>query len=311
MTNKGDDNLGCCKTRREVKVSTIRENIEYAIENSPKLLADGSSIACQGTEGSYSQEAANKIFRDAEILFFKNFEGVFGAIEKGLCRYGILPIENSTAGSVNQIYDLMREHSFNIVQSVRIRIDHSFLVKDGTTKKDVKEIYSHEQALSQCEKYLGDYPEADLIICSNTAAAAKLVAESQGNSKAAIASRGCGELYGLKSLDRGIQDNDNNYTRFICISKDLEIYPGSDRTSLMATLPHRAGSLYEVIREFAEAGYNLTKLESRPIPNTDFEFMFYFDFESSVYRDDFIDVLERVEKLCDKMEYLGSYSEKF
>lgn len=122
----------------------------------------------------------------------------------------------------------MREHSFNIVQSVRIRIDHSFLVKDGTRKKDVK-----------------------------------------------------------------------------------EIYPGSDRTSLMATLPHRAGSLYEVIREFAEAGYNLTKLESRPIPNTDFEFMFYFDFESSVYRDDFIDVLERVEKLCDKMEYLGSYSEKF
>ena len=291
-------------------MENYRKRIEEAIERSPKLLEDGSNVACQGTEGSYSQEAANRIFRNPSILFFKNFDGVFSAIEKGLCRYGILPIENSTAGSVNQIYDLMKEHKFYIVRSVRVRVDHSMLAKEGTRRSDIREIYSHEQALMQCEKYLDRYPDAERIICSNTAAAAKMVAESEGKGKAAIASRECGALYGLETLDRNIQDNDNNYTRFICISKELEIYPGSDKTSLMAILPHKAGSLYAVIKEFAEAGYHLTKLESRPLPNTEFEFMFYFDFESSVYREDFIDVLERVDKLCDKMEYLGSYSEK-
>lgn len=291
-------------------MENIRMHIEEAIEHSPRLLEDGSNVACQGTEGSYSQEAASRIFRNPSILFFKNFEGVFSAIEKGLCRYGILPIENSTAGSVNQIYDLMKEHKFYIVRSVRVKIDHSMLVKSGTRREDISEVYSHEQALAQCEKYLDRYPGAERIICSNTAAAAKLVAESDSGGKAAIASRECGALYGLEMLDRNIQDNDSNYTRFICISKELEIYPGSDRTSLMAVLPHKAGSLYAVIKEFAEAGYNLTKLESRPLPNTEFEFMFYFDFESSVYREDFIDVIERVDGLCDKMEYLGSYSEK-
>jgi chorismate mutase/prephenate dehydratase len=234
---------------------------------------------------------------------------VFSAIEKGLCRYGIIPLENSTAGSVNKVYDLMMSHNFRIVRSVRLKVDHNLLVKPGTKLEDIKEIYSHEQAINQCAQYLQKFNGVKIIPCENTAMAAKYVAQSADNSVAALSSRPCMKLYGLDCLEESVQDQGNNYTRFICISKNLEIYPGADRTSLMLVLPHTPGSLYKVLSRFYALGINLIKLESRPLPERNFEFMFYFDLDTSVYSPKFIELMGEMQNICEEFSYLGSYSE--
>ena len=260
-------------------------------------------------EGAYSQLACDRLFRRPNVFYFASFEAVFTAIEKGLCRYGVIPLENSTAGSVNVVYDLMQKHNFRIVRSVRLKVDHNLLAKPGTKLADIREIYSHEQAISQCGAFLARHPEITVIRCENTAAAAKRVAESGDPGAAALASRACAELYGLACLADAVQDRGSNFTRFICIAKDLEIYPGADRTSLMMVLPHRPGSLYQVLSRFYALGINLNKLESRPMPERNFEFMFYFDLETSVYAPRFRQLMGELPALCEEFSYLGSYSE--
>ena len=235
--------------------------ISEAIENTEKTLPKYPFVACQGVEGAYSQIAADKIFKTkTNIMYCTDFEGVFAAVDKGMCRYGILPVENSTAGSVNRIYDLMTKYNFYIVRALRLRIDHNLLAKHGTKVADIKEIFSHE-------------------------------------------------LYDLEMLDKCVQDQENNYTRFICISKNLEIYPGSDKTSMMMSVSHKPGGLYKILSRFFVLGINLTKLESRPIPDRDFEFMFYVDLETSVYSEEFIQAVCEMDNICESFRYLGSYSE--
>jgi len=226
--------------------------------------------ACQGVEGAYSQLACEKMFNVPNIMYFKTFKSVFDAIDKDMCRYGVLPMENSTAGSVNEIYDLMMDYHFNIIRSTRVKIDHNLLAKSGTKILQIREIYSHEQAINQCAKFLDGLVNVKVTACANTAAAAKMVAESDRNDVAALSSRTCADLYQLAILSCNVQDNDNNYTRFICISKQLEIYPGADKTSIMMVIPHKPGALYKVLSRFYALGINLIKLESRPIPNRDF-----------------------------------------
>lgn len=291
------------------RVSDIGERIKKALEETPKLFPKKAVVACQGVEGSYSQAACEKLFEVPSTMYFNSFEGVFNAVEKGLCQYGILPIENSSYGSVGTVYDLMRNYNFHIVKSIRLRINHSLLAKPGTKLKDVKEIFSHEQAIGQCGEFLKTLKDVKITICENTARAAKMVAESERDDVAAICSRDCMELYGLESLNNNIQVSDNNYTRFICISKNLEIYPGANKISLMLTLPHRPSSLYHMIAKFAALGVNLTKLESRPVPGSDFEFMFYFDMEASVYSPELVNLLGQLENQPELFVFLGSYSE--
>ena len=291
------------------RVFDIGERIEKALEETPKLFPKKAVVACQGVEGSYSQAACEKLFEVPSTMYFNSFEGVFNAVEKGLCQYGILPIENSSYGSVGTVYDLMRNYNFHIVKSIRLRINHSLLAKPGTKLKDVKEIFSHEQAIGQCGEFLKTLKDVKITICENTARAAKMVAESERDDVAAICSRDCMELYGLESLNNNIQVSDNNYTRFICISKNLEIYPGANKISLMLTLPHRPSSLYHMIAKFAALGVNLTKLESRPVPGSDFEFMFYFDMEASVYSPELVNLLGQLENQPELFVFLGSYSE--
>ena len=218
-------------------------------------------------------------------------------------------VENSTAGSVNAVYDLMMRHNFRIVRSVRIKIDHNLLANPGAKIENIREIYSHEQAISQCAHFLQGLPNVKVIRCENTAVAARMVAESGRSDVAALSSRACMDLYGLENLAASVQDQGNNFTRFICIAKDLEIYPGADRTSLMVVLPHRPGSLYQVLSRFYALGVNLNKLESRPIPERNFEFMFYFDLETSVYAPQFTQLMGELPELCEDFSYLGSYSE--
>lgn len=287
----------------------LTQQIMDAIEHTDPLFPQNAIVACQGVEGAYSQLACEKLFRLPNIFYFNSFDSVFSAIEKGLCRYGIIPLENSTAGSVNKVYDLMMRHNFRIVRSVRLKVDHSLLAKPGTKLSDIREIYSHEQAISQCAGFLQGLSGVKIIPCENTAMAAKMVSEAEGNSAAALSSRSCMKLYGLECLRESVQDRGNNYTRFICISKELEIYPGANRTSLMMVLPHTPGSLYKVLSRFYALGINMNKLESRPIPERDFEFMFYFDLDTSVYSPQFIQLMGEMQNICEEFSYLGSYSE--
>ena len=297
------------QSKRSREIGPLYNKITHAIENTPKLFPQAPMVACQGVEGAYSQIACEKLFRDPFILYFRDFEGVFNAIEQGMCEYGVLPIENSTAGSVKKVYDLMIRHNFSIVRTFRLKVDHNLLANPGATLSDIKEVYSHEQALNQCSDFLQTIPDVNIVPMVNTAVAAETVAKSGRNDVAALSSRACAELYGLNCLAASVQDKGNNRTRFICISKNLEIYPGADKTSIMMILPHRPGSLYKVLARFYTLGINVTKLESRPIPDREFEFMFYFDLETSIYSEEYVQLICELDELCEEFKYLGSYTE--
>ena len=297
------------QSKRSDTLTPLFNEITKAISGTQKLLPTAPMVACQGVEGAYSQIACEKIFKNPFIMYFKSFDGVFNAIEQGLCQYGILPIENSTAGSVKKVYDLMIRHKFYIVRTFRLKVDHNLLVNPGTQESDIKEIYSHEQALNQCTDFLAKFKGAKIIPVENTAAAAQMVASSGRKDVAALSSRSCAELYGLKTLASSVQDQGNNYTRFICISKNLEVYPGSDKTTIMMILNHRPGALYRVLARLYVLGINVTKLESRPLPDRDFEFMFYFDLDTSIYSEEFVQLMCELDDLAEEFTYLGSYSE--
>ena len=286
------------------------------VEELKKLIADGfaempalATVACQGIKGANSGTAAQKFFSVPNIVYVKNFEGVFGAVESGLCEYGVLPIENSTAGSVLEVYDLMRKHNFHIVRSVRVRIAHCLAALPDAELKDIKNVISHPQALMQCGEFIkksGYLSQAD----ENTAIAAKRVAESGDKTLAALCSKECANEYGLKILKENVQQSDLNYTRFILIKKDLCIYKGADKMSVMTSLPHEAGSLNRMLGRFSALGLNLTKLESRPIAGSDFEFMFYFDFDGDVTEPAVHNLIAELENGSDNFVFLGAYKEK-
>lgn len=287
----------------------LYEKISQSIRETPALFPQEAMVACQGVEGAYSQLACEKIFKSPMIRYFETFDQVFNAIDQGLCKYGVLPIENSTAGSVTKVYDLMLQHDFYIVRSFRLKIDHNLLAAPGTKLEDIREIYSHEQAISQCGGFLHSLKNVHVVAVANTAVAAQMVAASGRRDVAAISSRSCMELYGLQNLASSIQDKGNNRTRFICISKNMEIYPGADKTSIMMVLNHKPGALYKVLARIYALGINVTKLESRPIPERDFEFMFYFDLETSIYSQEFQELMGELEDFCEEFKYLGSFSE--
>lgn len=291
------------------KLTPLYHQITDSIENTPKLFPQAPMVACQGVEGAFAQIACEKIFKNPFIMYFKSFDAVFNAIEQGLCQYGILPIENSTAGSVKKVYDLMIKHNFSIIRTFRLKVDHNLLANPGAELSGIREIYSHEQAINQSSDFLRGLSNVTVIPVENTAVAAEMVAKSGRTDVAALASHVCEELYGLKSLADSVQDKGNNRTRFICISKNLEIYPGSDKTSIMMVLSHKPGALYRVLARLYTLGINVIKLESRPIPERDFEFMFYFDLETSIYSEEFVQLMCELDDLCEEFKYLGSYCE--
>lgn len=289
--------------------SKLNCDIRAALDSTEQLFPERAVVACQGTEGAYSQFACDRIFKYPSIMYMDTFEGVFNAVDRGLCRYGILPLENSTAGSVTAVYELMQKYSFYIVASTRMFIGHTMLANEGATLSTVKEIFSHEQALNQCSDFLSTLKDVKITVCPNTATAAKAVADSGRTDVAAICSPECAELYNLRQLSDRVANSANNYTRFICISKKLEIYPGANRTSLIARLAHKPGSLYNVIARFSALGINLTKLESRPVAGSDFEFAFYFDIDASIYSRELAELIIQLEDEIPELTYLGSYNE--
>ena len=277
----------------------------------PEKFPTKAVVACPGIEGSYAQQAISLLFPLPTIVYFNGFEKVFDAVEQGLCPYGILPIENSAAGSVAAVYDLMDKHRFHIVKALRLKVNHVLLAAPGAKLEDIREVASHPHALAQCRTFFKNHPEMKAVPESNTAVAAKLLAESGDKTRGVIASRACAELYGLRIVEESVADASFNYTRFICISKTPQIYPDARKFSIMMSLAHHPGALNGIISRFASIGVNLTKLESRPIPGMDFEFRFTFDFEATP-RDEA--VLRLLAELADDPQiehftFLGAYEE--
>lgn len=200
------------------------EKIQNAIENSPKTLPDFASVACMGDDGDDIEDICDRLFNNANIMVFNNYDAVFTAVEKKLCRYALIPVESSDSGTSGLVYDEMMKHNFYIVKSIRVKTN-----------------------------------------------------------------------------------SEGNFTRYICISKELEIYPGADVTSLMITLPHKMGSLYKLLSRFYALGINLSKIESRPLPGKDMDFMFYLDIDVSVYSPAFSQLMGELPSACENMTYLGSY----
>ena len=203
--------------------SELRQGLENALNNTARVFPQSGIIACQGVEGGNSQAACDQLFPRGHLMYVKTFDAVFSAVESGLCQYGVVPIENSNNGSVRAVYDLLQKNNCYIVRSTRLCIRHQLLVKPGTKLEDITDIYSHEQALGQCSQYLSKLNGVTLHPCANTAVAAQMVAESDDRHMAAICAPVCADLYKLDALVSDIQNNDNNYTRFICISKRPEI----------------------------------------------------------------------------------------
>ena len=266
-------------------------------------------VACQGVEGANQQVACDRILPRGNIVYVKTFAAVVAAVESGLCKFGVLPIENSSNGSVRAVYELLQDHKLSIVRSTRLCIRHELLALPGAKLEDITEIYSHEQAIGQCSKFLNKLNGVRVIPCANTAIAAKMVAESKNPHVAAISSHPCVALYGLECINDQIQDSENNYTRFICISKDPIIYSGANRISLIIACDNKPGALYEILSKLAALGINMTKLESCPVSGRNFEFIFFLELEASVKDPSVLSMLEEMERSCAKFLFLGNYAE--
>ena len=288
------------KVAAQVKTSLAAETV---------LFPQTGLIACHGVEGASHQVACDRLFPRGNIVYVKSFAAVVSAVESGLCKFGVLPIENSSNGSVRAVYQLLQEHHLTIVRSTRLCIRHELLALPGVRMEDITEIYSHEQAIGQCSKYLSRLNGVRVIPCDNTAMAAKMVAESGNRHAAAISSHPCAALYGLECINDQIQDSDNNYTRFICVSKDPVIYAGANRISLILAFENKPGALYEILAKLAALDINMTKLESCPVAGSDFEFIFFLELDASVQDPSVMAMLEEMERCCASFHFLGNYAE--
>lgn len=301
--------LSLSKTRQGVCMtasSAVREKIERAKLDADAVFPKTGIVAVQGVEGANAQAACDKMLPMGHILYVKTFDAVFEAVQSGLCDYGVVPIENSSNGSVRAVYELLRRYDFSIVRSTKLWIRHELLAKAGTKLDEIRTVYSHEQAIGQCSRFLAKFG-AQVVPCENTAVAAKLVADSQ-EPCAAIASHVCTSLYGLEAVCNDIQDSDNNYTRFICIQKKPVVYAGSDRISLILACENRAGSLHDILSVIRAHGVNMTKLESCPITGSNFEFLFFLELEATVYDPSVAAMLAELERECESFTLLGNYS---
>ena len=279
---------------------------------SPEIPFDSDSIrvACFGVPGTYAHRAAMKVFPNCRPEFYSPFREVFGAILNGQADFGVVPIENSSAGSVTAVYDLMLKYRFHIAAAADIPVDHCLAAPRGAKLEDIRTVYSHEQALSQCSDFINSRSGITAKEHVSTAQAAKFVSEENDMTAAAICSSDAAEKYGLDVILTGFQNNPDNTTRFIVFSRDMYIEQSADKISLCFSLPHVTGSLYNVLCRFAAHGLNLTKIESRPICGKTFEYMFYLDFTGSIKNRNTIGLICALSDELTEFSFLGNYKEK-
>ena len=287
----------------------VEAYIKAALAGGGEIFPQTGLVACQGIEGGNSQAACDRLLPRGHIVYVKTFQAVASAVESGLCKFGVLPIENSSNGSVRAVYDLLQDHKLSVVRSTRLHIRHELLALPGVKLSDITEIHSHEQAIGQCSRFLNSLNGVRVIPESNTASAAKSLSGSGNRHAAAISSHACAALYGLECVNDRIMDSDNNYTRFICVSKDPAIYSGANRISLIIATENRPGALYDVLSKLAALGVNMTKLESCPVSGRNFEFIFFLELEASVKEPGVLSMLEEMERSCESFQFLGGYAE--
>ncbi len=265
-------------------------------------------IAYQGEIGAFSEAAAQKLDRDAELLPFRSFEEVFTSVDAGPAGYGVLPIENSIGGSIHRNYDLLVEHHLPIVAEVELPVVHQLLALPGATLGNLRRIYSHPQALAQCERFLRTLTGVEIVASYDTAGSAKLVSSERLTDAAAIASARAGDVFGLVPLASAIQDYDDNITRFLVIGRRPFDKAPPDKTTVVFTLPNTPGSLFKALSVFALREVDLTKLESRPIPGRPWEYLFYVDLASA--RDELpcARALGHMAEFAPMLRVLGSYT---
>jgi prephenate dehydratase len=265
-------------------------------------------IAYQGERGAFSEAAGRRLAPQADLQPCKSFEDVFASVRDGWTSFGIVPIENSIGGSIHRNYDLLVTHELPIQAEIELPVVHQLLALPGTTIKGLRRVYSHPQALAQCERFLRTLEGIDIIATYDTAGSAKIVADERMEDAAAIASARAGEVFGLTALASSIQDFDDNITRFLVIglAPFHEIPP--DKTSIVFSLPNEPGSLFKALSVFALRGVDLTKLESRPIPGRPWEYLFYVDLAAA--RDEITcgRALAHLAEFAPMLRTLGSYA---
>lgn len=265
-------------------------------------------VAYQGIKGANGHEATLKLFPNGNAVHYKSFNDVFEAVDKGDVNFGVLPVENSSAGSVSTVYDLILKHRFYIVGALDLPIDYCLGGLKQSELCDIEKIWSHPQSISQCSDYIAKH-NFEATPCANTAIAARDVAKEKRLNLAAICSYKAAEEYGLKILDNHLQDNNINTTRFIVISKELYIPKDANKISLCFSLPHVTGSLYSLLCRFNSLGLNLTKIESRPRKGKEFEYLFYLDFTGNVHSNDVTELISQLSEEMPEFSFLGNYNE--
>ena len=275
---------------------------------SSKMQTENVKVGYQGIKGANGHEATLKLFPNGEAVNYKTFADVFDAVDREEVTYGVLPVENSTAGSVSAVYDLILKHRFYIVKALDLPIDYCLAGLKQSEFSDIEKVWSHPQSLSQCANYIANN-NFDSTPFENTAVAAREAANEKRLNVAAICSYKAAEEYGLKILDNHLQDDKGNTTRFIVISKTLCIPENANKISLCFSLPHVTGSLYGLLCRFNSLGLNLTKIESRPRKGKDFEYLFYLDFSGSVHSDNVIDLISQLSEEMPEFSFLGNYCE--
>ena len=287
-------------------------NLKNQIYSAEKVIPtddENVKVACFGVEGSYANQATMKAFPNCKPDFYSSFQDIFSAICNEQADFGVVPIENSSAGSVTDVYDLMLKYRFYISMVVDIPINHVLAMKKGANIGDLKKIYSHQQALSQCSDFFRSRRNILGETYISTAAAAKMVSENEDQTIGAICSEQAAGKYGLEIVSRGFQNNPNNTTRFLVISKKLFIDEKADKVSLCFSLPHKTGSLYSVLCRFAVNGLNLTKIESRPMSGTAFEYLFYVDFTGNVSNKSALKLICALSEELSEFSFLGNFKE--
>ena len=275
---------------------------------SNKLPVENIKVGYQGIKGANSHEATLRLFPNSENKSYKSFGNVFEAVESGEVTYGVLPVENSTGGSVSAVYDLILKHRFYIVGALDLPIDYCLGGIKQSELSDIEIVWTHPQSISQCSDYIANH-NYDAVPCSNTAVAARDVAKEKRLNVAAICSFKAAEEYGLKVLDSHLQDDSSNTTRFIVISKELYIPENANKISLCFSLPHVTGSLYSLLCRFNSLGLNLTKIESRPRTDKNFEYLFYLDFSGNVHTNNVIELISQLSEDMPEFSFLGNYCE--
>ena len=293
---------------KELQEKEIEENA-FDKATVQSMVEEGPIQVCyQGIMGSYGQQAAYSFFEDYEASFenVKTFADVFKSVSNGKCKYGVVPVENSSTGVVNEAYDLFETYNCYIVGEYELPVEHSLLAVKGATMEDIKEVYSHPQGLLQCQDFILKHG-FDTVIDSNTAVSAANVAKGQDKTKAAIAAKCNSGIYGLDVLAENINHNKKNVTRFYVIGKEPKVDETCNKTSIIFTTKHEAGALFEVIKCLAEHDLSITMICSRPIVGSDFEYKFFLDFFGCILDDNVIDALDQIKNNCQSMNVLGCY----